>query len=274
MTHTVAATRAPRVPGAPLGIAAVPNLRDLGGYATRDGCVTRSGVVYRSSQLTALGQADLQRLDELNLKYDFDLRTDDETAREPDELPPGVERVSLNVFANAIPVGPGALDTLLANPAEANRALGGRIDAAMDRVYRALVSLPSARQCYGRLLASLADPGCLPALFHCTAGKDRTGWAAAALLALLDVPAETIEADYLRSNDAMLPHYQPLIDRFVAAGGEPAIAYGIFGVKAEYLRAAFDEVEQQYGTIDRYAADGLGLDASTLSALRRTLAGT
>jgi protein-tyrosine phosphatase len=271
MTDAVPAPASRTSPGVSLGIAAVPNLRDLGGYQARDGGVVRGGLVYRSSQLTAVGAEDLQRIAALGLRYDFDLRTPDEADRGPDELPPGVERVFLNVFADALPVVPGALDKLLENPAEANRALAGRIDVAVERVYRALVSLPSARQCYARLFAALADPGSLPALFHCTAGKDRTGWAAAALLTLLDVPEETVMQDYLRSNDIMLAHYQPLIDQFVAGGGEPEIAYGIFGVKAEYLRAAFDEVERQYGTIDGYVSDGLGLAAATTAALRSAL---
>lgn len=107
----------------------------------------------------------------------------------------------------------------------------------------------------------LGDKNQLPALFHCTTGKDRTGWAAAALLTLLGVPKDKVVEDYLRSNDYILPAYQKVIDAFVAAGGDPAIPPAILGVKAEYLDAAFDEMQTKYGAIEKYFSEGLGINA-------------
>jgi len=104
--------------------------------------------------------------------------------------------------------------------------------------------------------------------FHCTTGKDRTGWAAAALLTLLGVPKDQVVEDYLRSNDYILPAYQKVIDVFVAGGGDPAIPRSILGVKKEYLDASFDEMQTKYGTIERYFSDGLGIDAAQQQALR------
>lgn len=104
--------------------------------------------------------------------------------------------------------------------------------------------------------------------FHCTAGKDRTGWAAAALLTLLGAPRETVTADYLRSNDYLLPAYRENIDGFVEAGGERSIVIALIGVREEYLDAAFDEMETRYGTIENYFAEALGIDASGQKALR------
>jgi protein-tyrosine phosphatase len=104
--------------------------------------------------------------------------------------------------------------------------------------------------------------------FHCTTGKDRTGWAAAALLTLLGVPKDQVVEDYLRSNDYILPAYQKVIDAFVAGGGDPAIPRAILGVKEEYLDAAFDEMQTKYGTIEGYFSDGLGIDAAQQQALR------
>lgn len=92
------------------------------------------------------------------------------------------------------------------------------------------------------MFLALGDPKQLPAVFHCTTGKDRTGWAAAALLTLLGVPRHQVYADYLRSNDYIIPAYQKHIDAFVAAGGEKSIALAILGVRTEYLDAAFDEM--------------------------------
>jgi protein-tyrosine phosphatase len=134
--------------------------------------------------------------------------------------------------------------------------------------YREFVSLPSAKQSYKTLFVSLADQKKLPAVFHCTTGKDRTGWASAALLTLLGVPRETVMADFLRSNEYVLPQFQHAIDGFVAAGGDRDIPVAIFGVKKEYLEASFDEMQKHYGTIEKYFSEGLGIDAAGQQALR------
>jgi protein-tyrosine phosphatase len=108
----------------------------------------------------------------------------------------------------------------------------------------------------------------LPGLFHCTTGKDRTGWAAAALLTLLGVPKETVFEDYLRSNDNIIPFYRETFETAAAAGVEEEIPLAILGVRAEYLETAFDEMEKQYGTIENYFSEGLGIDADQQQALR------
>jgi protein-tyrosine phosphatase len=72
----------------------------------------------------------------------------------------------------------------------------------------------------------------------------------------------------MRTNDYTLPQFKQVIDSFVAAGGERAIAEAIFGVKPEYLEASFDEMHKQYGTIARYFSEGLGIDATGQNALR------
>ena len=114
----------------------------------------------------------------------------------------------------------------------------------------------------------LGDENELPALFHCTTGKDRTGWAAAALLTLLGVPEETIMEDYMRSNDYVIPMYQEAIDKFVEGGGEKDIPMTLLGVKEKFLEAAYDEMETKYGTIENYFSEALGIDAAQQKALR------
>jgi protein-tyrosine phosphatase len=108
----------------------------------------------------------------------------------------------------------------------------------------------------------------VPALFHCTTGKDRAGWAAAALLTLLRVPEQQVYEDYLRSNEYILPPYQKFIDQFVAGGGEPSIPQDLLGVKAAYLKVSFDEMHAKYGTVEAYFADGLGIDDAGQQRLR------
>jgi protein-tyrosine phosphatase len=256
-------------PGQSLGIASVPNLRDLGGYETNDGATVVRGLVYRSNQLAPINPEDMKKFAQLGLKNDYDLRTEAERTPLPDELPPGVNNVWLNVLKDASGSAPTNLLALLQNPKDGNKALGGgKIEATFVKSYRDFVSMPSAKTAYHELFTSLADQNKLPALFHCTTGKDRTGWAAAALLTLLDVPKETVMKDYLRSNDYILPLYKKVIDAFVDGGGEPSIPQAIFGVKVEYLEASFDEMQTQYGTIENYFTEALGVDATTQNALR------
>lgn len=268
---TDAARRGPSTvtPGQRVALEAVANLRDLGGYATADGATVAPGLVYRSDKLSALPPGDRERLAALGLKVDFDLRTEAERAARPDDVPPGVTYVWLDVMADASHSGAANLEALMADPPKANEVLGGgRAEADFAQGYRQFVSLPSARKAFGQLFRALGDRAQLPALFHCTTGKDRTGWAAAALLTLLGVPRDAVMADYLRSNDYILPAYQVAIDRFVAAGGDPAIPPAILGVKAAYLEASFDELARTYGTIEKYFEDGLGIGPDEQAALR------
>jgi protein-tyrosine phosphatase len=175
----------------------------------------------------------------------------------------------MDVLADADQAGLAQLNNLMKDPKAANAALGGgKAEAIFEASYRQLVSLSSAKKSYRKLFLTLGDQKQLPALFHCTGGKDRTGWAAAAFLTLLGVPRETVMEDYLRSNDYILPMNQKVIDAFVEAGGDPSIPPAIQGAKKEYLEAAFDEVETKYGTIEKYFSQGLGIDATQQQAFR------
>jgi protein-tyrosine phosphatase len=211
----------------------------------------------------------MEKIAALGLKVDYDLRTSDEKDARPDELPEGVEYVWLDVLADSPQAGPAMLEKLMVNPEEANAALGGgQAEEGFKASYREFVSLPSAKVEFRELFLGLGDKERLPALFHCTTGKDRTGWAAAALLTLLGVPKDIVMEDYLRSNDYIIPMYQEVIDGFVAAGGDESIPLAILGVKKEYLDAAFDEMQTNHGTIEKYFSEGLGIDTTQRQALR------
>jgi protein-tyrosine phosphatase len=250
-------------------IPSVPNLRDLGGHQTRSGAAVRSGLVYRADQLNPVTPDDLVTLSSLGLELVVDLRTPEETRARPDQVPPGVTVRSFDVLADAQMSGLADLESLLRDPERANAALGGgRVDQTFEDVYRGFVSLPSARRAYRELFLCLGRREDLPLLFHCATGKDRTGWAAAAFLTLLGVAAETVVEDYLRSNEVILSRYAPMIDAFAARGGQRDILTAVFGVRRRHLDAAFGEMARQFGTIERYFAEGLGLDEAVQGSLR------
>ena len=153
--------------GRALDIPAVPNLRDMGGYKTRDGATVARGLVYRSDTFNPMSGEDKSKLERLNLKNDYDLRTDAEVKVKPDQMPPGVQYHQLNVLADAKSAAPAQLEALLHQPKKANTILGGgKIEAKFIDGYREFVSLPSAKQSYRTLFLSLADQKKLPAVFH------------------------------------------------------------------------------------------------------------
>lgn len=255
--------------GLALGVPSVPNLRDLGGYRTVDGGEVARGLVYRSDAFIGMSAEDIKKIEPLGLKNDYDLRLTAEAKAAPDELPTNVRRHLLNVMADANSAALPDINALLRKPKEANAILGdGKVEALFIAGYREFITLPSANRAYRTLFVSLADGKNLPAVFHCASGKDRTGWAAAALLTLLGVAKETVMADYMRTNEFTLPQSASVIDGFVAAGGDRAIPEAIIGVKPEYLEASIDEMQKRYGTIEAYFAKGLGIDAAGQKALR------
>lgn len=256
-------------PGQTLGFASVPNLRDLGGYKTADGKTVKQGLVYRSNQLYHVSPEDMQKITELGLKNSFDLRTYEERQPKPDEVPAEVDVVWLDVLADIPGAGPAQNERLMQDPKAANEAFGGgKADEGFIASYRQFVTLPSAQHEYRKLFLMLGDENELPALFHCTTGKDRTGWAAAALLTLLGVPRDVVMEDYLLSNDYVIPMYQEVIDKFVEAGGEKDIPMTLLGVKESFLNAAYEEMEKNYGTIEKYFSDALKIDAVGQKALK------
>ena len=206
----------------------------------------------------------------MKLANAFDLRTKMERESRPEELPDGVNYVVLDVLADAEQANPAILEKLLQNPEQANEELGGgKAEAGFVDSYRQFVSLPSAQRSYKELFMSLADPEKVPAVFHCTTGKDRTGWAAAAFLTLMGVSEEDVYQDYLKSNDYILTNYKSVVDAFVEAGGDRSIPESILGVKKEYLDASFNEMKSKFGTIENYFSEALGIDEETQKKMKR-----
>ncbi len=257
-----------------LEIASLPNLRDVGGHPTRAGGRVRTGLLYRSSDLSRLDGADAAAFARLGIRSVYDLRTEDERAAQPDRLPPGTEHIAVDVIRDSSDACPTQLRGLLADPKTAGEVFGGGGAAGMwTRKYREFVSLGSARCGYGRLFGDLAAGERLPALLHCATGKDRTGWACAALLLLLDVTDDLVMDDYLLSGVRLQPLFQPWLDEFQARGGDPELLQPLMSVRREYLEAALDEMTCTFGTIDDYFADGLGLGADARRALRTIFVG-
>ncbi|OEJ31742.1 tyrosine-protein phosphatase [Streptomyces subrutilus] len=257
----------------------VANLRDLGGTPLSGGRTVRPGLVLRSGQLDRLDVAADPAVAALGLRTVIDFRTDAERADHPDRIPAGVRLLVADVLADKMNAGAGRapaaaqLKDLLSDPVVAEEHLGGgKAQALFGDVYRSFVHSASAQAAYRLLLTEAADPDAGPLLFHCTAGKDRTGWGATVILSLLGADDDTLMAEYLSVNPAVKQAFAPMIEGFTAAGGDPDIALALIGVFPSYLESALAEVDTRYGSMDKYVREGLGVPDETVEALRSRLA--
>lgn len=250
-------------------LTSVPNFRDLGTLPVAGGTF-RTGVVYRSTDLAGLSDADLPRYLELGVQTVFDLRTAAERTQAPDRLTSGEKEVALDVLADSVNDAAASITTLLDDPSQAEKLLAnGRSVNLMIDSYRNIITLPSALTSYQAFFNDLADPAREgAALFHCTTGKDRTGWAAASLLSLLGADHATIYADYLETNTDLAPATEPVLKQAEAKGISRSALEPVLGVRREYLDTAFQQVDDTFGSMDAYFHDGLGLSDELEGALR------
>ncbi len=244
-------------------LASLPNFRDIGGYRTTDGRWVKMGRIFRSAELANVSDEDFEVLKSLGLKLVCDLRTGDERTRAPSRLPEDADVLVANVNGD----GPDGLGGQLGDTSDIAALLAERTgEEILDLSNRAYVTSAPARTAYATLFTRLADPSSLPTLIHCTSGKDRTGWAAAALLTLLGVPEDMVMFDYMRSNRALTPRNRAILASAPPQLAEPMIP--LLTAREEYLRAAFEEVTGTYGSIEGYFKEGLGLNDETIAALK------
>ena len=234
------------------GLQGASNFRDLGGYPGHDGRPLRWRRLFRSDHLGELTAADHETLRTLGVTRAFDFRGTQERAAQPYELS-GLRQHSLaiepTVAQNMLALAEAGL------PLTAERMVG-----LMEELYRRLVNDESARfaQWFGHLLEDDT-----PLVFHCTAGKDRTGIAAALLLLALGVPRDVVEEDYLYTNRV---YRRPASTSTAAAVPEDALAV-LWGVQPRFLHAALDAIDSEHGGAQNYLARRMGLSQAARERL-------
>ncbi|MET8474673.1 tyrosine-protein phosphatase [Streptomyces sp. NPDC006422] len=281
VTALAAAPVSVAAPGAPAagGIRRVPldgavNVRDIGGYRARGHGRVRYGAVYRADALCDLSDADVARLGGLRLSEVVDLRVPFEVRTDgADRLPSG-----LAVTSRAVSDG-GQYEQLTAaigskDPVVQREVLGdGRAAAGMRATYRMFVTDADNRARFGATLRDVACGGPGALLYHCTSGKDRTGWLTYVTLRLLGVSERDAEADYLASNTFRAAHDARVREGLRQAGlmREPELLIPVQEVRMEYLDAARGLVRREFGGLGRYVGEGLGVGRGVVGALRRRL---
>jgi protein-tyrosine phosphatase len=232
-------------------LAGASNFRDLGGYLASDGRAVRWRQIFRSNHLGHLTGADIEVLRGLGLKSAFDFRGTEERAA----AICGLEEIAVH----SLPVEPTVVASL-----RARREAGTSLSSAdamevMRDSYRNYVrqNTPRYRALFGHLLGDSA-----PLVIHCTAGKDRTGFACALILHALGVPEDVIAEDYLLTNRFYRrdPAHSPDLPEEVRSA--------LGSVEASFLGAAFETIRADYGDLENYFRDGLGLSTEQRQTLQ------
>ncbi|MEP4147368.1 MAG: tyrosine-protein phosphatase [Halioglobus sp.] len=252
-----------------LNFEGISNFRDLGGYATTDGKTVTWGKLYRSANFSETSRADQKALDSLSLKTLVDFRSAAEKEEEPNQL---TKSPSFNIVE--IPIMDGG-DNSVSEEIIARFESGNFSDfdpnQFMIDANRQFAS--SFTPQFSAFIQQVLDAEGQPIVWHCSAGKDRTGFAAAILLRMLGVSRDVIMQDYMLSREYSLAARQKELTLVRLLQGEEAAdkLEILLGVEEAWLQAAFDAIDEQYGSFDNYVDEALSLEETDIARLRNTL---
>lgn len=250
------------------------NFRDLGGLKNREGKAVKPGLIFRSDELSRLTDADLQALAAIPLRTIVDLRTPMEIDRKPDRRPDSLRNMVVCTLdtprcmtaiadqqddASLEKVSPIFRRMLNDTDAKISTLSEERIRMTMASLYEQMTVEPDFIEVYRQIFALLMRDDAVPLLFHCMAGKDRTGIVAALILAALDVDEATIVADYMLSDVVIHTRYA----KPVAA--DPPLRY-LYGTSEEYIEASLAKIRRDHGTAANYLRDVIHADLAGLRA--------
>lgn len=232
------------------------NFRDLGGYLTPDGHRVKWGHIYRSADIGKLTDNDLKAIQDRHVTVVCDLRGPSEYQQSPDHLPAGVTRIEL-------PAGSENLDTrkLFAQMQNAQN-----LDSLMGATYTKIDHFKAKYKPMFDQLLTLDSSDAL--MFHCTAGKDRTGIGAALVLSALGVDKATILKDYAATDVYWQPAREKMLQQMKQAGVSEAIMKPMLAANPAYLEQTFAAINAKYGSMDTFLAQEMELTPDKLAQLR------
>ena len=254
------------VPGTQLDFAGGTNFRELGGYEADEGKHVKWGQIWRGIPTCKLtGEADRAKLDALGLRLILDLRSVEEAKKEPDYVPDGARLVQICGLCaedgHEIAFAPGDIDRLMASAPE-----GYDVPRVM---YRRMLT---GNKAFKELFRAL-EAGETPILFHCSAGKDRTGVAAMLILLALGASDETICADYAQTNVCRRAEIEAVMQEHAdEIAADPSCRnhyYRMAGVEPELAPFVLDTIRSQFGSAENYLEAEYGLTPARLMRLRR-----
>jgi Protein tyrosine/serine phosphatase len=268
-----------------IGLTGVSNARDIGGYKTTDGKTVKTGMLLRSGALYKATDDDKKiLLDTYHLKQIIDFRTDAEITSQPDPELAGVNNVHVQVIrstsmstasapasaapSSAAPSPSGdAVDTLIASV----KAIGD-VNAYMTKSYPSMVTDDYSVNAYKQFFEIVSSKHDGAILYHCSAGKDRAGIASMLLLSALGVDRNTAISDYVLTNDFVKSSVDAMVSAAAQKGADQTVQENIRllnGVDQKWADAVFDTINNQYGSMDNFLQQKLGLTQDKLSQLKQ-----
>jgi protein-tyrosine phosphatase len=244
----------------------VLNFRDFGGWDTADGSKVARGKLYRSASFHDATDADMARLNAMDLRFMVDLRRPEERAHEPTKW----SNENCRIIFNDEGAGGTSLPPHLVALLQSDLTPQATREYMMS-LYREIPYDPRLIRLYRDWFAALGEGGA--GVVHCAAGKDRTGIICALTLMTLGVDEETVFADYDFTNQAVdlekrMPKIQARMEERLARKLDPAALRPMLGVEIDYLRAALDEIEARSGSVANYVEQELGVGARERASLR------
>jgi protein-tyrosine phosphatase len=234
------------------------NVRDLGGYPSRLGGTVRWDRLFRADRLDGLTPTDLDVIAGLELAVVYDLRTSEEREEAPDGLPSLHVPILSRVVANLA-------DLDFASIVDHDHGVRFMTDVCIGMLRHAAREL-------GGIVFTLADPARTPMMFHCTAGKDRTGVVAAVILEVLGVDRESVLDDF----ELTARYHRPeagsaAFQRLLGRGIGPEAASGLMGAPRSMMADTLTVLDEEYGGVDRYLIEQGGVERDALESIRTSL---
>lgn len=243
------------------------NFRDLGGYETTDGRHVKWHRLIRSGSLANLNEHDLNTLAAIPVTIDIDLRAPEEVKQAPDKLPQTANYYHLPVFKSDETDASHSDEEIMSRILKPGNGYQHMLD-----VYRRMVEVPTAKAAYQQMFKLLLNNEPTQAnLFHCTAGKDRTGMAAYLILSALQVPEKVILQDYLLTNDATRDFRERWLQRLRDKGESEIVVENrraLGSVSPDYIKQAIELINTNYGNVQNYLKEYLGLSSDDLKELQ------
>lgn len=254
----------------------IANLRDLGGYIGRDGLTVKKNLIYRSGNLNFTTEVLAEELSPLSISMVFDLRSSAEVGINPYALPENISyrhRPILPSLEDDIKAStlafPGNEDMI--NNSRSRSFLLQKLFSSGDFMSNIYGKMGESPETFGDIIKEIIENGGSPVLFHCSAGKDRTGILAAMILLALGVSLKDTKENYLLSNEYRKEEIEKEMHKISAGIDDPEFVSKIrdmLMVKEEYIEATL-KIVNSYPTFEDYAQNKLGLTSGDLEALRQ-----
>ena len=254
-----------------LCLSGAPNTRDLGGLRTMDGRVIRRGRLLRSGALGQLSEQDIAMLQSIPLRTVVDFRTEREIAEKPDLVIPGVRQIHCPILPQLTGVTRELGEDGM--PAYFRMALeiGMQADTWMAGLYLPLVESEYSQTHYREFFRILLNHTEGALLYHCTIGKDRVGVGTMLLLSALGVDRSAIMEDYLLTTPYTEESRRAVCREALEYTNDPAAQFALEAFESareSYLNAAYDSIEQNYGSVTEYLSEVIGIGAKERETLR------